>query len=131
MGVKPPTPKPTYIYHELFDFIFPKGKVGGLCKVLTTDYFKLDLNDILHKFKLGKPRPVIILAGAMASGRDKLLAGISRAAFKTDAVILDSGIRTGIEPFAVRRDVKLVGVCPEHLVKMPKLNPIKEDPYTL
>jgi len=48
----------------------------------------------------------------MFSKRGKLYAGICRAAYKTDAVIIDSGIKTGIEPFAIRKGVKLIGVSP-------------------
>jgi len=80
---------------------------------------------------------VIVIAGAKYSQRGKFYAGISRAAYKTDAVVIDSGVRTGIEPFAIRKgkhisfsstailillDVKLIGVCPEKFIKFPKIN---------
>lgn len=55
--------------------------------------------------------------------RGKALAGACRAAFRTDAFILDSGVGSGIEKFALRKsnillvkhslDVNLVGICPE------------------
>jgi len=43
------------------------------------------------------------MAGAKDSGRAKFYAGICRAAFRVDAVVLDSGIKSGIEQFALRR----------------------------
>jgi len=48
----------------------------------------------------------------MYTERGKFYAGIARVAYKTDAVIIDSGIKTGLEPFAIRKEVKLIGVCP-------------------
>lgn len=49
----------------------------------------------------------------MEKGRGKFYAGITRAAFNTDAVIIDNGVGSGIEKFALRRGVKLIGVAPE------------------
>jgi hypothetical protein len=40
--------------------------------------------------------PVINLIGAMEKGRGKFYAGIVRAAFNTDAVIVDNGLSSGI-----------------------------------
>jgi len=37
------------------------------------------------------------MVGAKESGRSKFYAGICRAAFRVDAVVLDSGIKSGIE----------------------------------
>jgi SLOG in TRPM, prokaryote len=65
----------------------------------------------------------VVLAGARDSGRGKLLAGITRAAFRCDAAIIDSGVRTGIEQYCLRRNINLVGVFPESEVSMPKINP--------
>jgi len=61
------------------------------------------LLSIIRAFKFVDGSPVIVLAGARESGRGKLLAGLSRAAFRSDAVILDSGVETGIESFCLRR----------------------------
>jgi hypothetical protein len=66
--------------------------------------------------------------------RGKILAGVCRAALRTDAFIIDSGIGSGIEKFCLRKskvnikyllmvDVKLMGVCPEAEITYPKINP--------
>ena len=46
-----------------------------------------------------------------------------RAAYHTDAVIIDSAISTGIEKFCIRKNVKLIGVAPEAEILYPKVNP--------
>jgi len=74
---------------------------------------------------------VILIAGGMFSDRGKFYAGIARAAYKTDAVVIDSGIHTGIEPFCIRKNIKLIGVCPGNQIKYPKVNLISKDPYQL
>lgn len=64
------------------------------------------------------------------------MAGACRAAFRTDAYIIDSGIGSGIEKFCLRKsklsltfyinellDVNLLGVCPEAEVAYPRINP--------
>ena len=51
------------------------------------------------------------------------MAGVCRAAYHTDAVILDSAVSTGIEKFCIRKNVKLIGVAPETKVSYPKVNP--------
>lgn len=71
------------------------------------------------------------MIGAKDTGRGKFYAGIARAAFNTDAIILDSGIATGIEQYAIRRGVKLIGIAPENEIKFPKLNPTKSEPNEL
>ena len=70
----------------------------------------MNFSDILIKFKITDSEPVIILSGAKDSDRSKFYAGISRAAFRTDAVIIDSAIANGIEPFAIRRSI-LIHKC--------------------
>ena len=62
--------------------------------------------DITRAFKFIEGAPVIVLAGARDSGRGKSLAGLSRAAFRSDAVIIDSGVETGIENYCLRRSRK-------------------------
>ena len=92
---------------------------------------EVDLNEILKKFKFTEASPVVILSGAKANSRGKFFAGIARASFRTDAVIIDSGIEVGIEAFAMRKNIKLIGVAPEKLVKFPKINPTSKDPFEL
>ncbi len=46
-----------------------------------------------------------------------------RAAYHTDAIIIDSATTTGIEKFCIRKGVKLVGVAPEAEILYPKVNP--------
>jgi hypothetical protein len=53
----------------------------------------------------------------------KFYAGIARACFNTDAIIVDNAVTTGIEKFALRRGIKLIGVAPETEIAFPKLNP--------
>lgn len=46
---------------------------------------------------------MINLLGAKDVKRGKFLAGIARAAFNADAIILDNAIATGIEKYTMRR----------------------------
>jgi len=109
--------------YSLHDLLFPAGKVAKLCKILDPGYPNLRFKDVLNKFGFQQPTPVIMLSGAIDSNRSKFYAGICRAAFRTDAAIIDSGIKSGIEQFTLRRKVKLVGVFPEFEVLLPKVNP--------
>ena len=68
---------------------------------------------MLDKFKYNEQLPVVNIIGAVESGRGKFYAGVARAAFNTDAVIVDNGLSSGIEKFALRRGVKLIGIAPE------------------
>lgn len=99
---KPPKPKLPKEY-ELFDFIFPGGKLSKLCKIKSQKKTEPKIPEILEAFKFKDPHPCLILAGARDSQRGKLLAGVARAAFRSDAVILDSGVATGIENYCLRR----------------------------
>lgn len=92
---------------------------------------EIDLNEILRKFKFPEASPVVVLSGAKTNSRGKFFAGIARACFRTDAVVIDSGIDVGIETFAMRKNIKLIGVAPEKSVKFPKINPTSKDPYEL
>lgn len=92
---------------------------------------------ILEAFKFKEACPSIVMAGSKDSQRGKLLAGVARAAFRSDAVILDSGVASGIENYCLRRskwflwcivtyffsEVNLIGVFPESEISMPKINP--------
>lgn len=51
---------------------------------------------MLDKFKFTERSPVVNLIGAMEKGRGKFYAGVVRAAFNTDAVIVDNGLASGI-----------------------------------
>lgn len=86
---------------------------------------------MLEKFKYNERLPVINLIGAMEKGRGKFYAGIVRAAFNTDAVIVDNGLASGIEKFALRRGIKFIGIAPESEIKFPKINPTQVDPMEL
>ena len=86
---------------------------------------------ILEAFKFKEALPSIVLVGARDSGRGKLLAGVSRSAFRSDAVVIDSGVSTGIENYCLRRNVKLFGVFPETQIALPKINPTEKQPNEL
>mgnify|MGYP000863607050 FL=1 len=53
----------------------------------------------------------------------KTLAGVARAAVRADAVIIDSGIASGIEKFCLRKHLTLIGVAPENQIIYPRINP--------
>lgn len=113
--------------YELFDFIFPGGIVTKMAKINRNAFCKdKEIQEILLKFQFNVPAPVIILGGCRYSNREKQFNGIARAAFRTDAVIIDSGLKTGIEKNCLRRDLKLIGVFPEFEVILPKINQVKE-----
>lgn len=40
---------------------------------------------------------------------------------------MDSGLHTGIEPFTMRNDVSLFGVCPEKCIKYPVIKEKHDD----
>ena len=85
----------------------------------------------MRKFKFQEASPVVILSGAKPNSRGKFFAGIARACFRTDAVIIDSGVEVGIESFAMRQNIKLIGVAPEKLIKFPKINPTSKETFEL
>jgi hypothetical protein len=58
----------------------------------------------------------------MTERAGKTLAGVARAAARTDAIIIDSGLGTGIEKFCMRRDLPLIGIAPENEVRYPRIN---------
>ncbi len=67
---------------------------------------------MLTKFKYTDAYPVVNIIGGMQNSRGKFYAGIARAAFNTDAVIVTNGIAIGIEKFVLRRGVKMIGIAP-------------------
>ena len=66
----------------------------------------------------------------MSDRAGKTMAGIARAAANTTSVILDSGVGSMIEKFCVRKNVKLLGFCPEAQISYPKLSSKREDQLT-
>lgn len=60
-------------------------------------------SEIMNKLKLTEGFPVVNLIAAASSSRGKFYAGVARACFNCDAVIVDSAIETGIEPYAMRK----------------------------
>lgn len=86
--------------------------------------------DIISKIKLDDGYPVVNFIGCKhdfnakpESLRGKFFAGIARACYNTDSVIVDNAITTGIERYALRRGLKLIGIAPEKAISYPKLNP--------
>ena len=51
---------------------------------------------MITKFKYTEANPVVNIIGGMENNRGKFYAGIARAAFNTDAIIVTNGIATGI-----------------------------------
>lgn len=97
--------------YSLYDFIFPGGKLAKLvgvvhkAKIENPNLTDRQLLDIARAFKFVEGMPVVVMAGARETGRGKFLAGLSRAAFRSDAAIIDSGIETGIENYCLRRSI--------------------------
>jgi hypothetical protein len=117
---------PGELPYELYDFVYPLGGVSKYAKILSMMDFVDDdhLRQILRKFGYDMPRPVIIFSGAHEPDRDTtLMLGVCNAAVKSDAVIIGSGVRSGVERFCGVKGVDLVGVYPESLVVMPKVSP--------
>lgn len=80
--------------------MIPAGKTAKLVRVPDPTLEDFRVSEPLDKLKFIDPTPVIILAGAMPTDRPgKVLAGISRAAFRAGAVVIDSGVGSGIEKF--------------------------------
>jgi hypothetical protein len=92
----------------LFDFIFPGGKLSKLCKIKSSKNIEKQLPKILEAFKFKEAVPSLVIAGSRDKNRGKLLAGVARSAFRSDAVILDSGVASGIEKYCLRRSKNLI-----------------------
>ena len=112
--------KDLYNFHDL---IVPGGKNASLCLVNEPFNKNLRVSDIADHFKFIEPQQVIVLIGANTRRKVKLFAGISRAALNTRAVIIDSGLQTGIEKFCLRKNITLIGIAPENKIEYPKINP--------
>lgn len=87
----------------LHDMIIPAGKTAKLIRIKDPMDPDFRVSEICDKLKFVNPTPVIVLAGAMTQRAGKALAGACRAAFRTDAFIIDSGIGSGIEKFCLRK----------------------------
>lgn len=103
----------------LNDLLFPGGKVAKLCKILNPRSKDIKLGEILKRSGINESLPVILLSGAEGEQKARLLVGIARAAYSTDAVIVDNGLKSGIEQACSRKKVKLMGICPEELIVYP------------
>ena len=112
--------KDLFNFHDL---IVPGGKNASLCLVNEPFNKNLRVSDIADHFKFIEPQQVIVLIGANTKRKIKLFAGISRAALNTRAIILDSGLQTGIEKFCLRKNITLIGIAPENKIEYPKINP--------
>ena len=111
------------VFFNFHDLIVPGGKNASLCLVNEPFNKNLRVSDIADHFKFIEPQQVIVLIGANTKRKVKLFAGISRAALNTRAIILDSGLQTGIEKFCLRKNITLIGIAPENKIEYPKINP--------
>jgi len=107
----------------LHDMMIPAGNTVKLVRIPDHSDPDFRVSEVCDKLKFTQPTPVIILAGAMTQRAGKTLAGVARAAFRTDSVIIDSGLGSGIEKFCLRKHVTLVGVAPEHEIIYPRISP--------
>lgn len=108
--------------------MIPGGNVAKLIRIPDPSQADFRVSEVADKLKLNQASPVIVLAGAMTQRAGKTLAGVARAAQRTDAVIIDSGLGSGIEKFADRKKLALIGVAPEHEIIYPRINPnVKKD----
>ena len=110
-------------FFNFHDLIVPGGRNASLCLVNEPFNKNLRVSDIADHFKFIEPQQVIVLIGANTKRKVKLFAGISRAALNTRAIILDSGLQTGIEKFCLRKNITLIGIAPENKIEYPKINP--------
>ena len=106
--------------------LVPAGITAKLIRIADPYSEDFRATEVCDKLKINTASPVIVLAGAMTDRAGKTLAGIARAAFRTDAVIIDSGLGSGIEKFSLRKKVPLIGVAPEHEVIYPRINPVEK-----
>jgi hypothetical protein len=107
---------------SLHDMMIPAGNTVKLVRIPDHADPDFRISEVCDKFKFTQPTPVIILAGAMTQRAGKTLAGVARAAARTDAIIIDSGMGSGIEKFCLRKSVTLVGVAPEHEIIYPRIS---------
>ena len=87
-------------------------------------------SEIADRLKFIDPTPVIMLAGAKSDRAVKVMGGVSRAAFNTQSIVIDSGISSAIEKFCIRKKIPLLGICPEAMISYPKLTTRKSNELT-
>lgn len=112
--------------YELYDMVFPHGNLAQQAKIQDMKSIgETEILQILDQFKdFDEPYPVIIISGLKVNPLPaEFMSGIARAAYRTDAVIIDNGVKTGIEPNAIMKTLKLFGIAPEREIKYPKINP--------
>lgn len=102
------------------DLIVPSGKNARLCVIHDPSSKLLRPSEIADHYKYIEPTPVINLIGANTDKKGKLMAGLSRAAYNTRAIIIDSGVQTGLEIFCLRKNLTLIGIAPEAMIELPK-----------
>jgi len=103
--------------------MIPGGQAAKLVRVPHPRNPDFRISEVADRLKFVQPTPVIVLSGAMTQRAGKTMAGVCRAAFRTDATIIDSGVSSCIEKFCLRKNVKLIGVSPESEISYPRLNP--------
>ena len=106
--------------------MIPAGQISKLIRIPNPASEDFRVSEVCDKLKINKSAPVIVLAGAMTQRAGKTLAGVARAAFRTDAIVIDSGIGSGMEKFMLRKNMTLIGVAPEHEVIYPRINPAEK-----
>lgn len=106
--------------------MIPAGQIAKLIRIPNPASEDFRVSEVCDKLKINTSAPVIVLAGAMTQRAGKTLAGVARAAFRTDAIVIDSGIGSGMEKFALRKNMTLIGVAPEHEVIYPRINPAEK-----
>ena len=109
--------KDLYSYHDL---IVPGGKNAHLCFLNDPNAKNLRVTEVADHYHFYEPVPVIVLIGANTNQKIKLFAGISRAALNCRAIIIDSGVESGIEKFCLRKNIDLIGIAPESQIDYPK-----------
>ena len=92
-----------------------------LVKITDPSHQDFRVSEVADRLKFVQPTPVVLLAGAMTNRAGKTMAGVARAAQNTGSIVIDSGIGSEIEKFTIRRNVMVLGVCPEAEVTFPKI----------
>ena len=99
--------------------LIPGGSSAKLVRIGDPKNADFRISEVCDRLKFVDACPVIIVAGSSTDRPGKTMAGIARAAANTGASVLDSGITSGIERFSLRKQVQLVGVCPESAISYP------------
>ena len=107
---------------SLHDMQIPLGQPAKLIRIADPNNQDFRVSEIADRLKFVQPTPVVLVAGAMSTRPGKTMAGVARAAFNTGSVIIDSGMASNVEKFAMRKGIKLLGVCPEAEVCFPKIS---------